>query len=180
MRAAIVMAALFLSALLACAARQPAPGAAQPPRPVPPALRVSGTGLKDTGLSPADLAAMPRRTVTVKERETTEAKYEGVAVQELLSKAGMGFGQALRGARLRDYLLAESADGYAVVFALPEVAEEFSDRVVIVADRVDGAPISGRDGPLRVVVSDEKKHARWVRNVVSLTVRTAPPEPPAR
>ncbi len=155
-------------------------GTTQPEKaPAAPAtLKVRGTGLSATEFRTADLAAMPRRTLTVNDRDG-EAKYEGVTMQEILTKAGMGFGQALRGPRLRDYLLAEAGDGFAVVFALPELSEEFSDRVVIVADTLNGAPIAGRDGPLKIIVSDEKKHARWVRNVVSLVVRTAAPEAPA-
>ncbi len=161
---------MTMIAALACLLIGPA---SQPPAPSAAALHVSGVGVKDVTLTGADLAVMARRTVVVKEREA-ESKYEGVAVQEVLAKAGMAFGQSLRGARLRDYLVAADPAGYAVVFALPEVSEEFSDRVVMVADKLDGAPISGRDGPLRIVVSDEKKHARWVRNVSSLTVQTAP------
>jgi len=145
----------------------------------PAVLKVRGAGLKSVDLTSADLAGMGRRTLTVKEKDGAEAKYEGVTVEDILTKAGMTFGQSLRGARLRDYLVADASDGYGVVFALPEISAEFSDRVVIVADRVDGGPIPPKDGPLRVIVSDEKKHARWVRNVVSLSVQSsvAPPAP---
>jgi hypothetical protein len=138
-------------------------------------LSVRGTGLNDTALKLSDLAAMPRRTISVIDKDG-DAKYEGVLIQDILTRAGMTFGQSLRGPRLRDYLLAEAGDGYAVIYALPEISTEFSDRAVIVADRVNGAAISGRDGPLRIIVSDEKKHARWVRNVISLTVRTDAPQ----
>src|SRR5262249_29307772 len=84
---------------------------AQPETP-PASLKISGAGLKDTELKLTDLAALPRHTLTVKEKEGAEAKYEGVAVQELLTKAGMTFGQSLRGPRLRDYLLVQASDGY--------------------------------------------------------------------
>lgn len=139
----------------------------------PVGLKVQGAGLKSLELSGQDLAAMARKTLVVKEKDDVEAKYEGVTVQEILTKAGMGFGQALRGPRMRDYLLAEAGDGYGVVFALPEISEEFSDRVVIVADKINGGPITGRDGPFKIIVSDEKKHARWVRDVRTLTVRSS-------
>ncbi|HEY6564828.1 MAG TPA: hypothetical protein VIY86_10055, partial [Pirellulaceae bacterium] len=80
-----------------------------------------------------------------------------------------------RGPRMADYLIAQSLDGYRVVFALPELDSEFSDRVVIVADRLNGKPLDERDGPLRIIVSDEFKHARWIRQLNLLTVATATP-----
>lgn len=164
---------LAILALLSLAAQRPPEPASQAPTAAPaPALRIRGVGLQETSFGPADLASLPRRTVSVKDKDEAEVKYEGVIVRELLSKAGMKFGQSLRGPRLRDYLLAEGSEGYAVIFALPELSDEFSDNIVLIADRVNGEPISGRDGPLRIVATHDKKHARWVRNVTSLTIQT--------
>ncbi len=100
------------------------PDTAPAAKPVSPAptpsvaagtLRVRGvgvTGIKDLDLSMTDLRAMPRRSVTVKEKDDVTATYEGVAVEEILTKAGLAFGQSLRGAAgLREYLLAEAGDG---------------------------------------------------------------------
>ena len=168
--------AVLLSALVCvgCANNQPKEhthaGANHPSTGAPGTLRVSGVGVQATTFTAKDLAAMPRKTVKVQERDNVEATYEGVTVQDVLAKAGMQFGHSLRGARLRDYLVAEGADGYGVVFALPELSDEFSGRVVIVADTMNGKPL-GEDGPLRTVVSDEKRHARWVRGLVALTVQ---------
>jgi hypothetical protein len=171
MRFAIAAVFGFMFAVCMGSARQPEsrPGAA--------ALRISGLGVQPLSLSEADLATLPRSTLTVSDRDDQKNTYEGVSVQSILTKAGMAFGQSMRGPRLRDFILAESPEKYGVVFAIAEISDEFSDRKIIVADKVNGAPIAGRDGPLRVIVSDEKKHARWVRNVNSLTVRTAAEEP---
>lgn len=159
------------------------PGTAAPSSPpaqtlakAPAALSVRGAGLKDLDLSMADLKAMPHRTITVKEKDDKPVAYSGVLVEDVLVKAGMAFGQAFRGPKLRDYLLAEAGDGYAVVFALPEISTEFSERVVVIADAAGGNPLNEKDGPLKIIVSDEKKHARWVRNVMALTVHTCAPE----
>jgi hypothetical protein len=173
MRRILAPALLFLM-FTACIAQQPGPAT----KTDPPALRLSGVGLRPTDLSLADYAALPRRKLTVQDHDA-KATYEGVTVQDLLTHAGMTFGQSLRGPRLRDYLLAQASDGYAVIFALPELSEEFSDRVIIVADRMDGAPLPPREGPLKIIVSDEHKHARWVRNLVSLTVKSDPDAPAA-
>lgn len=139
-----------------------------------PTLTISGTGLESTHIGLDRLATLPRTSLKVKEKEGEEFTYEGVKVADILAVAGMKFGQSLRGERLADYLLADSAEGFRVVFALTELDADFSDRVVLLADRRNGQAIDGRDGPLRIVVSDERKHARWVRNVTALTVRSAP------
>ena len=69
------------------------------------------------------------------------------------------------------YLLVEAADGYRVVFAPPELDLTFSDRMVLLAERRDGKPMSEKEGRLRIVVPDEKRHARWVRQVVAKSIR---------
>jgi len=82
-------------------------------------------------------------------------------------------GEQLRGKRLAEYLVVEAADGYKAVFALPEVDPAFTDRVVILAYKRDGQPLSSPEGPYRIVIPDEKRQARWVRQVVALTLRHA-------
>jgi hypothetical protein len=80
----------------------------------------------------------------------------------------------LRGKRLSFCLLVEAADGYRVVFALPELDPAFTDRVILIADRADGQPIGSHDGPFRIVVPGEKKMARWVWQVTALKIVKIP------
>jgi hypothetical protein len=67
-------------------------------------------------------------------------------------------------------VLVEAADKYQVVFALPELDSLFTDRVILLADTCDGKPLPEKNGPLQIIVPDEKRHARWVRQVKSLTI----------
>jgi hypothetical protein len=46
-----------------------------------------------------------------------------------------------------------------------------TDRVVLLADTKDGQPLPTREGPFRIIVPDEKRPARWVRQVRAVTVR---------
>lgn len=171
---------IALISLISFAAHRPPEQSSPTPAPATaasPALSIQGVGLEQTQLSATDFAALPRRTITVTDKDEPEVKYEGVAMQDLLEKAGMKFGHSMRGPRLRDYLLAESADGYAVIFALPEISEEFAKGTILIADRINGQPISGRDGPLRIIATQDKKHARWVRNVTSLSIHSSSTPP---
>jgi hypothetical protein len=121
-----------------------------------------------------DLARLPRREVRARDRDGTEATFAGVALVDLLRLAEVPLGEKLRGSNMALYLLVEAADGYRVVFALPELDPAFTEHVVLLADHRDGQPLTTTEGPLRLVVPDEKRHARWVRQVGSCTVRRAP------
>ena len=98
---------------------------------------------------------------------------KGVEVGEILKLAGVKFGEQLRGKDLALFLVVEAADHYRAVFALPELDHAFTDRIVLLADRRDGKPLGTNLGPLRVIVPDEKRPARWVRQVVAFTIRRA-------
>ena len=134
-------------------------------------LRIDGTVSTPLVLTLADVKNMPRKKLTVvnPHDKKTEA-YEGVLVEELLRKAGVSQGESLRGPAMATYVLAEAADGYRVVFSLAELDSGILDSEVIVADTMDGAPLGANQGPFRLVAPHEKRPARWVRMLKSITV----------
>jgi DMSO/TMAO reductase YedYZ molybdopterin-dependent catalytic subunit len=99
--------------------------------------------------------------------------FEGVALVELLQRSGVPLGKDLRGDRMVTYVVVGAADGYRVVVALLEIDPAFSDRLILLADRRDQQPLSPEEGPLRLIVPGEKRQARWVRQVTSVTIRRA-------
>jgi DMSO/TMAO reductase YedYZ molybdopterin-dependent catalytic subunit len=126
---AVVLAQLFATGGSACA---------QTAAPSPARLKVSGAVSTPLTLTVADLQAMPRKTLTVlNPHEKKTEKYEGVALEEILRKAGVPQGDALRGLSMAAYVLAEAADGYRVVFSLAELDSGIVDSEVIVADTMD-------------------------------------------
>jgi DMSO/TMAO reductase YedYZ molybdopterin-dependent catalytic subunit len=133
-------------------------------------LSITGEVPRPLKLTAADLAGLPRQTLRAKDHEGKEAAFEGVSLFDILKGSGVPFGQDLRGPALATYLVVEAADGYRAVFALPELDPACTDRVILLADRRDGKPLAGNEGPLRVVVPGEKRHSRWVRQVVALRV----------
>lgn len=126
----------------------------------------AGTSVKMTA---AEIAAMPHQEMTVDDHGKT-VRFEGVPLRLVLEKAGVTFGETIRGKRLAACLLVEGADGYKVVIALPELDPGFTDRVIILADKADGHPLDSKEGPFRVVIPGEKRAARWVREVTALKV----------
>jgi len=136
-------------------------------------VKVSGEVTTPLNISPADLQQYKQTTVTRKGRDGKDHTYSGVTLSDILSKAGVTLGADLRGENLAKYLLVEASDGYQVVFGLAELDKGFTDRAIILADKVDGQPLAPADGPFRIIVQDEKKPARCVKQVAALNVMFA-------
>ena len=83
-------------------------------------------------------------------------------------------GEKLRGAALATYVMAGADDGYRVLFSLAELDSGIEDSDALVADTLDGNPIPDQVGPLRLVFPHDKRPARWVRMLNSLTVVKVP------
>src|SRR6516165_10234411 len=64
---------------------------------------------------------------------------------------------------------------YRVAFSIAELDSGIVDSDVMVADTLDGAPLPPKQGPLRIVAPREKRAARWVRMLKSITVVIVPP-----
>jgi len=159
---------LMASPGLLSQAPSPAAGAAKPDDT---RLAVTGDVEKPLSLSLADLRDLPRQTLTVmNEHEKKDETYQGVPLAEILKRAGVPQGAALRGPALAIYVRAEGADGYAAVFALAELDSSVQDSGVLVADTLDGQPIPDKAGPLRLVAPHDKRPARWVRMLRTITV----------
>jgi DMSO/TMAO reductase YedYZ molybdopterin-dependent catalytic subunit len=166
---------IFLSAAgTLVLALSPSQSAAQS---APQAARLVVTGDVDhkLSLSLTDLAALPRKTMTVKDEHNGKTEtYQGVSLEEIMKRAGVPQGENLRGAALATYVLAEADDGYRVLFSLAELDSGIEDSDALVADTLDGGPIPDKVGPLRLVFPHDKRPARWVRMLHSLTVVKIP------
>ncbi len=154
-----ILALLLCAPAIVCAQASPAV-----------ALRVTGDVPKHLDLSVTDIAAFRQQTVHVTDEKGTPAEYGGVPVAEILEKAGAPLGNSMRGQNIAMGLVARAPDGYHVLFSLAEFDPAFSDRVIILADRRDGKPLDKREGPLRIIVPGDKRHARWIRGVDTLEV----------
>ena len=138
-------------------------------------LRIGGEVSTPLVLSVADLKKMPRKTLSVVNPHDNKTEtYQGVLLEELLKRAGVAQGEKLRGALLATYVIAEAEDGYRVVFSLAELDSGILDSDVIVADTMNGESLAPKQGPFRLVAPHEKRPARWVRMLKSITVVRAP------
>jgi hypothetical protein len=141
-------------------------------KPAPPAGPLKITfGDKSAEWTAVTLAALPHKTITVyNEHAKVNQTYSGVELINLLKPLGVP--EKPRGKDFRLYLVAEGSDGYQVAYSIGEVTPDVHDGTVIVADALEGKPI-GDTGPLQLVLTGEKRPARWVHNLVAIRVRSA-------
>jgi hypothetical protein len=142
----------------------PAPGPAPSFAPLPIHVAIDAATLRD----------LPRRSLDATDEHGKTSHYDGVALRDILTKANVPGGHAIRGAAMLDVVVVAAADGYRIVFDLPELDPAFTDRVILLADMRDGAPLSAHDGPYQLIVPGDKHQARWERQVTALDVERIP------
>jgi len=143
-----------------------APGAA-------PSLRLVDEQGTEHTISTVDLAKLPRVKAKVTDKDNQPAEYEGVQLADLLQAQGVVLGKELHGPRIANYLLLEASDGYFVVLAIGEVDPATTDKVVLLADKKNGAALPEKEGPWRIVIPDEKRQVRWIRMLKQITIKSA-------
>ena len=133
-------------------------------------LTVQTEAGKQLVLSRSDLEALPHVKVTASEHSSGPVNFEGVTLKSVLEKAGVAFGESMKGKRLTNCLLVEAADGYRAVIALAELDPAFTDKQTLLAFLRDGKPLGEKEGSYRIVIPGEKRMARWVRQVTTLKI----------
>jgi len=136
-------------------------------------VKVSGEVTSPFTIDAASFNQFTHVSQTRKDRDGLNHTYTGVALSEILKKAGTTMDSALKGENLTKYLLVEASDGYQIIFSLAELDKSFTDQVIILADTIDGKPLATGDGPYRVIVPNDKKPARCAKQVVGLRVMFA-------
>ena len=135
----------------------------------PSSIQITGAVKQPLTLTADDLAKMPRASVKTSSNGM-ETAYEGVWLHDVLKRAGVPQGAALRGKALASYVIAEAQDGYQVVFSLGELDPAFIDNEILLADTANGKALFGAQGRFRLVVPKDKPGARSVRMLTKLEV----------
>ncbi len=129
---------------------------------------------KTTTLTEADLKAMPQKSLTARNGHTSvNETYTGVPVGDLLAKLGFAYSNDTAKRIYHSYLRAEGTDGYWVLYSVSELEPMLRETDSLIALTVDGKPL-GDGGAFKIVIAGERRPARWVRNLKSLTFVTVP------
>jgi hypothetical protein len=133
----------------------------------------AGSNHAPVSISLAEFRALPHVNITVHNaRANADESYSGVPLAVLLAKLDAPLDEHLRGKALASYLVASGSDGYSVVLSIAEADPSFHAGKILVADTRDGQPL-GKSGPFQLIVSEDKRPARWVHNLVSISLQDA-------
>lgn len=137
-------------------------------------LRVSASPYRaDVSYKLSDLQSMPRKTVTIHNPHTSaDETYSGVRLADILAPLKVPVGDGLRGEALAICIVATGSDGYKVALPIAEIDPAFHPGEVIIADAFNGKPLAPEIGPFRLVVTEDKRPARAVRNLVSIELKS--------
>ncbi len=127
-------------------------------------------------LTADDVAKLPAVTLNVAfatEHGPRQASFEGPLLWAVLDHMH-AVDPAKPGGQVRQTIVVTGRDGYTATIALGEIAPEFEDKQVILAERMDGKPLDH----LRVVVPGDHRGGRSVHDVARIAVIPAPPAQP--
>ena len=133
-------------------------------------VKITGEVTTPLEINVTELQKFNQTAVVRKDKDGNDHNFSGVLLAEILQRAGATMGPQLKGENLTKYLLVGASDGYQVMFALAELDKSFTDRLIILADKMDNKPLPPADGPFRIIVQDEKKPARCIKQVTSMRV----------
>lgn len=126
----------------------------------------------DTWLTLEQVRALPVHEATVTERDGSQATYQGAWLGEVLDAGCDSTARLDKHGSLRAVVKVTAADGFMAVVALAEALPDFRERPVLLAWSRNGQPLSERHGPLQLVLPDDRKPGRNVRQVKLLEVVT--------
>ncbi len=159
------------SCLLAASSRAADRDLANPPggSPGAPAGIVIAAGAASGSLvTPGELASLPTVQLQVPAGSGHGPRsFEGPLLWTVLDRAGAVDAGRMHG-QVRQTVLVTGRDGYVAVLALGEIAPEFEDKQVIVAERADGRPLGAEH--LRLVVPGDRHGGRGVHDHTRIVV----------
>ena len=151
-RLACVLAALLPLSVAAADGGRPAP------------LRLADGFARPLQVYAALLAGLPLSHLEASDHRKP-ARWDGVALGELLDRAGAPTGKLLRGAALNLCLRFSAADGYRIVLALAEFEPDFGNAAALLVDTRGGTPLDASEGPYPLILPHERRPGRWIRQL---------------
>ena len=167
-----VLLLLLLATTLPNAQAQHAPGMAmgKPAAARSTTLTITGLGSTTRTLSADEFKAMPHTAVQVHNAHNgKDESYSGVPVRDLLALVPPPAGTKNVSTNMQ-IVVASATDNFHVAMTLCDTNPDCRSGQAIVADMQDGAPIAA-DGSFKLIMTEDKKPARWARNLQSLTVK---------
>lgn len=129
-------------------------------------VSIEGDVEKPSKLSLTDLEKLPAVEVKGKDKDGKEHVFKGATLYNVIQSAGIPAANK----SFASYVHITAADNYKAIFTVAELDPAFTSQEIILATSVDGKPLPQGEGPFRIIAPNDKKHARWVREVMSIRV----------
>jgi DMSO/TMAO reductase YedYZ molybdopterin-dependent catalytic subunit len=146
------------------------------------AVQLIGLVATPGALTVADLQTLPNQTADVTFQSGSGEQhhtYTGVLLCDVLSRATLQLDPDRKNDQLRKYAVLTAKDGYEVVISLGEIDPNFGNHPYLLAWEQDGQPLTGDDGPVRLVTPGDIKGGRYETGVVTIEVRDVDSPPRA-
>jgi hypothetical protein len=117
-------------------------------------------------MSMTDFEKLPMVEVNGKDKDGKEHVFTGATLFNVIQAAGIPAASK----SFATYVHITATDNYKVIFTVAELDPAFTSQEIILASLVDGKPLAKEEGPFRVVAVNDKKHARWIREVTEIKV----------
>jgi len=132
-------------------------------------IALAGLDGEQSLLTLTELDALPRVQLNATEHGSQHV-FEGALLGDVLAKIGAPAGKAIHGRELADVVIVEARDGYIVALGLAETDSTIRNERVILADRMDGAPLAADKGPFQLVIEGDLRPARSARMVSKIRI----------
>jgi DMSO/TMAO reductase YedYZ molybdopterin-dependent catalytic subunit len=129
--------------------------------------------INESGKS-SSIDPMKLKSITIKAigHDLKTHEFTGPLLSDFLSNAGVILGEPAKKQTVSSYVIIRAKDNYKCLIALAELDPLFSSSDIIIASKMDGKALSENNGPYQIIVPNDKKHGRWVRQVKSIEIQT--------
>lgn len=139
-------------------------------RAAEPILKITSSD-KTLTFTAEEFAALPHAELKLPAQGDKAADtFTGVAMREILTRAGAPLADKMRGAGLMTAVIFRCKDNYSVLYALAEFDENFSTRTILLADKEDGEILPPSAAPLRLVAPGDKRGARSAKQITAIEI----------
>lgn len=114
------------------------------------------------------IGAMPMHEAVVVSRDGEKHIYRGPLLRNVLIATCPSIGEVDKHGMTASAVKVIADDGFTAIIAGMEMDSTFKARPVILAIDRDGARLDGHSGPFQLVVPEDLRHSRNVRNVRSV------------
>lgn len=146
-------------------------------------FKLKGAVVNPKSFTPASLGQYQASKMTVSyfsgSAGLVTKTYVGVPLYDLIKEAIVITDSIRKNDILRKYLVINATDCYQVIVAIAEILPNFGGEQAMVAfatvdSNGDIVPLDSTEGAIRIVIPGDKSGGRYVSNVNSIFVRSAP------